>query len=1847
MATLFNTKISETYEGLFKTIDNAAITASLKELTDGSGNQSGLYVNNAGDFKVSNILEWGSLKDTGTGVTITRYVTSTDGIENFDNNTSLPTSAAVKLYVDSKFATSDTLQEVLSFGNTTGGNDIVVSASDDITFTDSSKAIFGASSDLQIYHDGSNSFIRDTGTGDLKIQSNRLWLQSSTGEAMGRFTENGSAELYYDNVLRLSTTNTGVDVTGNLVVSGSITGAGGSFLPLAGGTMTGDVVFNDDVKLKLGSGNDLRIYHDGTDSLIRNETGNLYIRNNSDDKNIIFQSDNNSGGLATYILIDGVTGAVELNHYGSKKLETTSTGVAVTGALSTTTDVTVGANATFVDNGKAIFGAGSDLQIYHNGTNQDKIESLSSFLILESSNLILRNNGGSEDYAKFFGNGGAEIYYDNTKRLETVIDGAKVTGNLEVTGTITGSGGSFLPLAGGTMTGNTIHNDNVKSIYGTGGDLEIYHDGSNSYIADTGTGTLNLRGSTQVLISGANGEVGVQYVENAGVGLRHNNVTKLSTISSGITVTGNGVFSGNVSVPDSAFLYAGSSDDLTLTHNGTDSIIRNYTGDFQINQGAVTKSIVFKTSDANALDTTALTISRNADASFGRDVTIAGDLTVNGTTTTVNSQTLAVVDPLIQLAKDNTANSLDIGLYGDYNDGTDRFLGLFSDASDSNKFKLFKGTTVEPTTTVNIGATGYEAADLVLANLEATGDITLGDDLNFSTNGFADISNTGTGSMRFKPTSQTLALTLTGSNAFFAGDVNVGEKLLMNNNRELRWLDSGGTERTVLELNSSDDLYLGKSGGGNLYLVNGTSYTTAVTIDSSQNATFAGYVKAPFFTSDGGRSFKMDGVAFEGGYSNGADANGANDLGSTTNQWRDVFISGSITSSGGGASFAGNIITTGTSFIGKASTSSYLPDDGVFGGIITNGGGFKITTQAVDTLTLSAVGGNMTVRGGGTFGGDVTINGAGSASNGSISLVSSDSFIRINTTGGTTDKGKWDIRTVSASGFEALDFRTVNDANNVFSTKLSIATDGNVTISGTTNTISTYGSAYNQQLYNAPSFSQGVWQVAGVSKALVGAGSTGMIINTAGNATAPIIFSTGSATTERMRINSSGTIAIGPDAQDIQLSPASTSGGTNLIYLRGNALGDKAEISLNHYGYANMYIGMGKTANTVMSLTATSGGTDGIIIDTSGNVGIGMVPNTSYSKLQVKSPASSYGFDLIGRDAGVNGESQITFWNSNQGTQLAAIFNTADNLGFVTGTTERMRITSNGSIYNGLTTNTHFGLDALSNTTTADESTAFGNYALRAQQTGRNTAVGYHTLQDLTTGNYNTVVGGEAGENITVGNFNVGMGSFALRNATDISDVVAIGYKALYDLTTGGSNTAVGANAGENLTTGGSNTLIGTNAGDSMTDGEGNVCIGRLAYQAGSNNNNTIVGMQAGYTANQSNAVIIGYKSGWVNNGNSNVFVGAESGRNNTSGSSNLFIGTDAGYANIDGNSNTYVGIAAGTYQKGAGNVSMGHQAMYGVANATNSSNNVVIGYQAGKNITTGGSNTLIGYHAGLSSQTASSNVFIGQQNFALNTTGGSNVGVGLQAGYNNTVGIQNTYLGYAAGYGQTGNTGNANTAIGNYSQKDRAGGSGNTSVGHYALGSDVNAGFNASDNTAVGTFAGKFVTTGALNTFLGYNAGERITSGGNNTLLGRGAGTGTSPSGQLTSESNRVCLGNNSVSHLYCKISTITTSDKRDKTNFGDISYGLDFVNQLKPTAFEFKKDGSRDTEETDGVKRYGFLAQDILELEGDNPVIINNDDKENLKYQESHLVPVLVKAIQELKAEVDSLKQKCNCKN
>jgi hypothetical protein len=108
-----------------------------------------------------------------------------------------------------------------------------------------------------------------------------------------------------------------------------------------------------------------------------------------------------------------------------------------------------------------------------------------------------------------------------------------------------------------------------------------------------------------------------------------------------------------------------------------------------------------------------------SDDITAQDITVAGNLTVSGTTTTVNSTTISVTDPLIAVGNDNTAtDAVDLGFFGTYHNGSDKYAGMFRDASDG-KFRLFKDLQSAPTTTVNVSGTGYTVASLV-ANLEGS-----------------------------------------------------------------------------------------------------------------------------------------------------------------------------------------------------------------------------------------------------------------------------------------------------------------------------------------------------------------------------------------------------------------------------------------------------------------------------------------------------------------------------------------------------------------------------------------------------------------------------------------------------------------------------------------------------------------------------------------------------------------------------------------------------------------------------------------------------------------------------------------------------------------------------------------------------------------------------------------------------------------------------------------------------------------------------------------------------------------------------------------------------------------------
>jgi hypothetical protein len=255
----------------------------------------------------------------------------------------------------------------------------------------------------------------------------------------------------------------------------------------------------DNEKIRLGTGNDLQIYHNGSNSYVQDVgTGNLHLTSNGTAVSI-------DKGTSENMAVFNTDGAVELYHNGSKKFETQSTGIHVTGDVSITGDYLAD------DNERLKMGNGFDLQIYHDGTN-NYIESTGK-LYIKSSNFVDIRSGGNETMIKATSNGAVELYYDNSKKFETASYGCLVTGNLGFT-------------------------DGDKAVFGVGSDLQIYHNGSNSYIEEGGTGALIFKSNTYSFRNAADNEQIASFNENGAVELYYDNSKKLETTSSGISVSG-------------------------------------------------------------------------------------------------------------------------------------------------------------------------------------------------------------------------------------------------------------------------------------------------------------------------------------------------------------------------------------------------------------------------------------------------------------------------------------------------------------------------------------------------------------------------------------------------------------------------------------------------------------------------------------------------------------------------------------------------------------------------------------------------------------------------------------------------------------------------------------------------------------------------------------------------------------------------------------------------------------------------------------------------------------------------------------------------------------------------------------------------------------------------------------------------------------------------------------------------------------------------------------------------------------------------------------------------------------
>lgn len=206
-------------------------------------------------------------------------------------------------------------------------------------------------------------------------------------------------------------------------------------------------------------------------------------------------------------------------------------------------------------------------------------------------------------------------------------------------------------------------------------------------------------------------------------------------------------------------------------------------------------------------------------------VSISGNLTVGGTTTTVNAQDLVVTDPLIYIGEGNTANIVDLGIVSSFNDGTYQHAGLVRDASDS-KWKLFKGVTDEPTTTVNFAQGSLDT--LAVGAFEASS-ATIGDVSNTELqylNGVTSAVQTQLNAKApaanpvFTGTADFTSATVTGIQALPSQSGNTG-KYLTTDGSTASWANvSAGSS----DLNGLSDVVLTSSATGDTLYFDGTNW---------------------------------------------------------------------------------------------------------------------------------------------------------------------------------------------------------------------------------------------------------------------------------------------------------------------------------------------------------------------------------------------------------------------------------------------------------------------------------------------------------------------------------------------------------------------------------------------------------------------------------------------------------------------------------------------------------------------------------------------------------------------------------------------------------------------------------------------------------------------------------------------------------------------------------------------------------------------------------------------------------------------------------------------------------------
>ena len=388
-------------------------------------------------------------------VSATAFYGDGSNLDNTGSTLSAPSSGTQRVVT-----TSQTSGTMTSTG--TGAELAFDYANNHLEFSDNTKATFGTSNDLQIWHDTSDSYINNS-TGTLYARGDTISLNAlSTTDKYFDATNGGAANLYYDNSKKLETKTDGVDITGELQCDSlDVDGAA----DITGNvTLHANLDLQDNDKILVGTGDDLEIYHDGSDSFITHVgTGFVYLQNTTNDADVIIRSDDGSGGLASYVVCDGSTGETKLYYYGSNKLNTKTDGINVTGdvqcdSIDVDGDVNFeGANydaqwdrsqnrLRLNDDAKLTLGSDNDFEIYHNGTNAVIDNNTGDLNItttgsgddiyLDAADDIYLRVAGTESGVSIIGDGAVELYHNNSKKFETTSSGVTVTGDVNSTSDI-------------------------------------------------------------------------------------------------------------------------------------------------------------------------------------------------------------------------------------------------------------------------------------------------------------------------------------------------------------------------------------------------------------------------------------------------------------------------------------------------------------------------------------------------------------------------------------------------------------------------------------------------------------------------------------------------------------------------------------------------------------------------------------------------------------------------------------------------------------------------------------------------------------------------------------------------------------------------------------------------------------------------------------------------------------------------------------------------------------------------------------------------------------------------------------------------------------------------------------------------------------------------------------------------------------------------------------------------------------------------------------------------------------------------------------------------------------------